>query len=448
MPLWESLDFQVYFTITASNVGYGFWSHDLGGHLTPSPPELYTRWVQWGAFSPIFRTHCTKDADNYRRIWLYPFYYYSIMRRYLQLRAALVPYTYTAAKEATFTGVSILRPMYYSSPEEEEAYTFDHQYMFGDQLVVAPVTQPLNPKYNTTQKVIWLPAGKFVLWHSGEMFNGPKTLSRNFTLEEMPVFATAGAVIPMRVDADLVTGSAQVLPSTLRLVVFVAGGYITDGRGLLYEDDGYTTKHEGIEFVETKIEYKRLSAEVVQLYINNGVGEFSGQLSSRKYSIEFRSVWPATRVQLDGQDLKSTLFDTPCAEAVGCWSYDGDSLSIVVQITTPLNTSAGHLVTAHLAGELPSALLVSNFSGRVARLRKAKQLLDNQWGTSDTVHQQDYPSVLLAGEAGMRLTYNPTGEQATAELKAFADTIDKARQEVAALKINDNLRSVVLELLS
>lgn len=70
---WESLDFQVTFTITATNVGFGYWSHDIGGHRPPVPsPELYTRWIQWGVFSPIFRPHPAKDPFNVRRIWLYP----------------------------------------------------------------------------------------------------------------------------------------------------------------------------------------------------------------------------------------------------------------------------------------------------------------------------------------------------------------------------------------
>ena len=69
---WASLNYQVTFTITASNVGFGFWSHDIGGYVEPSPPELYTRWVQWGALSPMFRTHCFKNASNDRRIWVYP----------------------------------------------------------------------------------------------------------------------------------------------------------------------------------------------------------------------------------------------------------------------------------------------------------------------------------------------------------------------------------------
>ena len=61
------------FTLAATNVGFGYWSHDIGGHKTPAPtPEMYTRWIQWGTFSPMFRTHPSKDIRNPRKIWLYP----------------------------------------------------------------------------------------------------------------------------------------------------------------------------------------------------------------------------------------------------------------------------------------------------------------------------------------------------------------------------------------
>jgi len=124
---WWSLDFQVYFTLKATNVGFGYWSHDIGGHTQPSAPELYTRWIQWGAFSPIFRTHCTKDARNDRRIWVYPPMNCEIMCKAMILRASLVPYIYSNARYAYDEGLSLLRPMYYEFPESPEAYTFDHQ---------------------------------------------------------------------------------------------------------------------------------------------------------------------------------------------------------------------------------------------------------------------------------------------------------------------------------
>ena len=73
ISVWDSLAFQPWFTATAANVGYAYWSHDIGGHMPGAvDPELYTRWVQFGAFSPILRTHTTKNPDSERRIWAYP----------------------------------------------------------------------------------------------------------------------------------------------------------------------------------------------------------------------------------------------------------------------------------------------------------------------------------------------------------------------------------------
>ncbi|MCU0646153.1 MAG: hypothetical protein MUC94_18080 [bacterium] len=141
---WESLAFQPYFTATASNVGYGYWSHDIGGHIPGEvSPELYARWIQFGIFSPILRTHTTRNPNAERRIWAYPTDYFLIMREAVLLRYALIPYIYTASRNAYDTGVSICRPMYYDFPESEDAYLFKDQYMFGDDLLVAPITEPI-----------------------------------------------------------------------------------------------------------------------------------------------------------------------------------------------------------------------------------------------------------------------------------------------------------------
>ena len=73
VSVWDSLAFQPWFTATAANVGYAYWSHDIGGHMPGAvDPELFTRWVEFGAFSPILRTHTTKNPESERRIWAYP----------------------------------------------------------------------------------------------------------------------------------------------------------------------------------------------------------------------------------------------------------------------------------------------------------------------------------------------------------------------------------------
>ena len=81
ISVWDSLAFQPYFTATAANVGYAYWSHDIGGHMPGAiDPELYLRWIQWGIFSPILRTHTTKNPEAERRIWAYPEPYSDLMR--------------------------------------------------------------------------------------------------------------------------------------------------------------------------------------------------------------------------------------------------------------------------------------------------------------------------------------------------------------------------------
>ena len=143
ISVWESLAFQPWFTATAANVGYAYWSHDIGGHMPGAvDPELYTRWIQFGVFSPILRTHTTKNPDSERRIWAYPEPYSAVLRTAFQLRYAMQPYLYTEARRTYDTGVAFFRPLYYDWPEEDAAYTSKNEYIFGDQMIVSPVTAP------------------------------------------------------------------------------------------------------------------------------------------------------------------------------------------------------------------------------------------------------------------------------------------------------------------
>ena len=140
ISVWSSLAFQPWFTATAANVGYAYWSHDIGGHMPGAvDPELYTRWVQFGVFAPVLRTHTTKNPEAERRIWAYPEPYSGIMRSDFDLRYALVPYIYTEGRRTYDTGVAFLRPLYYNWPEAAQAYDSKNEYQFGKEMLVAPV---------------------------------------------------------------------------------------------------------------------------------------------------------------------------------------------------------------------------------------------------------------------------------------------------------------------
>jgi alpha-glucosidase len=171
ISVWESLAFQPWFTATAANVGYAYWSHDIGGHMPGVvEPELYTRWLQFGAFSPILRTHTTKNPDAERRIWAYPEPYSDIMRGIYHLRYALLPYVYTEARRTYDTGVAFLHPLYYDWPEADEAYSNKNEYVFGADMLVSPVVAPGDKITGLAAESVWLPPGDWIEWQTGARF--------------------------------------------------------------------------------------------------------------------------------------------------------------------------------------------------------------------------------------------------------------------------------------
>lgn len=156
---WKSLDFQPYFNATASNVLYGYWSHDIGGHMNANriDPELYIRWLQFGALSPILRTHSTKSSALDKEPWAFDHQHFSIIRNTILERYRMAPYIYTMARRAYDEGLSLCRPLYYEWPENEEAYQERNSYMFGDQILVSPITQPMTD--GVSRHKVWLPGG-------------------------------------------------------------------------------------------------------------------------------------------------------------------------------------------------------------------------------------------------------------------------------------------------
>ena len=244
LPTWDTLSFQPRFTATAANVGFGFWSHDLSANVALPTPELYVRWIQWGAFSPMFRTHCSKDANNDRRLWTFPWAYQNNLARFFRLRQTLIPYLYTAARRAYDTGLSVVLPLYYLYPEYDEAYTYSNQYFFGESIFVSPISQPIS---NSTGLVenwpLWFPPDyQWVNFFTGDLSS---TATKSFTLDEMPVYAKVGSIIPLlpepRSSRDRI-GRAQKIPTTLLLYTLIGGS--SQGNGYVYEDDGISIDYQ------------------------------------------------------------------------------------------------------------------------------------------------------------------------------------------------------------
>ena len=164
---WASLDFQPYFTATASNIGYGWWSHDIGGHMFGSKDdELATRWVQLGVFSPILRLHSGLSPFNTKEPWRFGPEARAVMTEFLRLRHRLVPYLHTMNHRAA-AGEPLVQPMYWSHPTDRDAYQVPNQFMFGTELLVAPITAPKDQGVQVGSVRAWLPEGVWVDLLSG-----------------------------------------------------------------------------------------------------------------------------------------------------------------------------------------------------------------------------------------------------------------------------------------
>lgn len=327
---YSTLAFEPYFTATASNVAFGYWGHDLGAHMLIGDrekvdPEMYLRWLQYGVFSPIFRTHGASQANCERRIW--KFDNFELMNDAVNLRYSLVPYIYTAARQAYDTGVSICRPLYYEWPEDNRSYSNEKEYMFGDDMLVAPIAKATGANGKAKQH-IWLPKGKWFDVCRGQLRDGDVEFDDSYTTAEIPYFIRQGSIIPCNPHIDHLKEAA----STLVLKVIPG----CDGIGQLYEDDGDSENYRTGGYSTTQFSQLRTD-DYIQLTIGQRVGTFPGQIAERAYQVEFLAEQKPELVLIDGVSTDN-------------WNYDESTKCVVVNIpTTSLDKSVSVMLVHNAA---------------------------------------------------------------------------------------------------
>ena len=232
---WDSLRFQPEFTATAANIGYYWWSNDIGGHMFGiRDDEMAARWVQLGCFSPINRLHSTSSVFNSKEPWRYSRDARATMEAHLRLRHRLVPYLYTWARRAHTEGVAPVRPVYHDEPRAAGAYSNRAEFLFGDLLVV-PMVHKADPVSALAQERAWLPRGTWFDLPTGRRYEAAaedgRTLTVSRPLDRLPVLARAGSIVVGAGDIGEAAGD-----NPRRLSVLVVPG--ADGGFVLEEDDG------------------------------------------------------------------------------------------------------------------------------------------------------------------------------------------------------------------
>ncbi|MGN0443922.1 MAG: TIM-barrel domain-containing protein [Acutalibacteraceae bacterium] len=279
---WSCLDFQPYFTANAANVGYTWWSHDIGGHHWGSKDdELYLRWVQFGLFSPIMRLHSTSNEFMGKEPWKFRNEIGQYAIDCLRLRHRMLPYIYSMNYRTHKDGIAICEPLYYQYPEEKKAYEYKNEYFFGSELIAAPITEKCSPKTNMAKVKVWLPKGRFTDIFTGRIYQGGREYILSRDLSSIPVFAKEGAIIPLSQNAY---DNNWKNPEDMELLI-----YRGNGKFPMYEDDGETLDYEKGKSAVT--EYRVLESGSSLLFeISKAEGDLSVIPEKRNYTLSFRDV--------------------------------------------------------------------------------------------------------------------------------------------------------------
>jgi alpha-glucosidase len=286
---WNHMRLSVPQLINLGLSGYAFVGDDIGGFNGSPTPELLTRWMELGAFNPIYRNHAAKGTRD-REPWVDGPEQEAIRKRYIETRYRLLPYIYTGMEEASRTGVPLMRPMFMEFPQEPTLATNGEEYMFGSALLVAPKNWPLVEPYE-----IVLPKGDWVNYWTGERQTGGTAIKVDPPLDTLPVYVRAGTILP---EQPVVQNVDETPKGPLELKVYPG----PTCNGSLYMDDGNTFAYQKGEYLRTQFTCE-LSSGVLKVHTSAPEGSYHPWFKELRLTIYTQD--KVRDVRLDGKPIKS-----------------------------------------------------------------------------------------------------------------------------------------------
>ncbi|MBR5261973.1 MAG: DUF4968 domain-containing protein [Oscillospiraceae bacterium] len=327
---WSVLKFQPYFTANANNIGYSWWSHDIGGHyMGRKDNELYIRWLQFGVFSPIMRLHSTNDDLLGKEPWRFTKPVSDIAADWLRLRHKLLPYIHSLNYENHINNIALCEPMYYSYPNCSDAYEAKDQYMFGN-LLVAPITRRCSKHLAMASQRVWLPEGEWTDVFSGQRYSGGRWVEMFRDLSSIPVLAKPGTIIPMSLNK----GNGTDNPEKLEVLIYRGNGSFT-----MHEDNG-AEKLARTNFKVVENEALTFSFEPE--------GETSFLPEKRSYILSFKDIAECTRweISINGEKKEYSAESKPLSSgtvAVTLEDIASDSLVEVKLVDYSVKDNPGNI---------------------------------------------------------------------------------------------------------
>ena len=286
---WDNFKKLPFFSISSSNIAVEWWSHDVGGYSGGiEEDDLYIRSVQLGVFSPILRFN-SKGGKYYKKEpWKWNYKTKSIVSDYLRLRHKLIEYLYSCAYQYYSKGSLVFQPVYYLVPKIYDDELYRNEYFFGSELLVAPIINRKESLMNRTIHRFYLPAGIWYDYTTGKKFVGNKKYVSFFKEEDYPVFAKAGAIIPLSIKSNINNTSN---PTDIEIQVFPGQSNSFE----LYEDDGTSQMYKEGYYLKTLIDYNYMKNNYT-LIIRTVDGRSGIVPEKRNYKLRFKNTKKAEDV--------------------------------------------------------------------------------------------------------------------------------------------------------
>lgn len=328
---WEHMALAMPMVLNLGLSGVSFAGPDIGGFAHHCSGELLARWTQMGALFPYCRNHSELRSIR-QEPWSFGPEIEAICREYIGLRYRLMPLIYSVFRESAQTGLPVIRPLVLEYPDDANVANLCDQFLVGDQLLVAPIYRP-----GTDHRAVYLPAGAWYDYWTGERLEGGRHVLAHAPLEKMPIYVKAGAVIP-HASAD-VSRSASSVQSTMEFGAGALGGrlafdiYGAAGVGEAssfehYEDDGLTVGYRSGSYNLTRFTVSGAGEQMV-LAIEPLHAGFDGAGSSKRWTLTFK--------QLAREPREVLGLPADVASGAAGWGYDEAAQELTVVIDRPIN---------------------------------------------------------------------------------------------------------------
>ncbi|HOZ68200.1 MAG TPA: glycoside hydrolase family 31 protein [Chitinophagaceae bacterium] len=295
---WNALRNQISAGLNFSLTGIPYWNSDIGGFFlgqfrkplaNADYRELYTRWLQFGTFCPMMRSHGTDAPREIYQFGSKGEPVYDAIEKYIRLRYRLLPYIYSTSWQVTHDHSSMMRALVMDFANDKKTLDINDQFMFGRSLLVAPVTERqyakatgvngkdtiYTPDYSVTRsRQVYLPAGtNWIDFWTGTSHTGGQTIAKETPLNIVPLYVKAGSILPMGPDVQYATEKKW---DYLELRIYPGA----DGEFVLYEDENDNYNYERGSYSQIRFSW---NDKKKQLTIADRTGQFPGMLEKRSF---------------------------------------------------------------------------------------------------------------------------------------------------------------------